>query len=451
MSTEFSDFLMNYNSSLFFLIELGIAIRLTTGKMSIHENVCLRLAIGLAAEGILSIVLCLLFGQSDVWLIENTVMYLMLFAIALLPFFLVYKERPMYIISCGVTGYMIQHIASQPLQVIWTRQLFENYNAGVVNLGKDFNVSLICLFIGSTLVVYGLVYVVCYLLFVRPGQETPFSQKAEGSFFQLAITTLLVVLVLSSVRDHYASESFALMMVSRGFSVCCCLFLLYLRSGILRHILWDSEVDTLRRLRQMDQELYREKKETVELINQKCHDMRHQIDRWEREGRITDPDEITRMKNLIRIYDASIRTGNKTLDLLLTDKKLKCEQYGIPLNAIVDGGALSFMSEADLCSLFGNLLDNAIEAVSQLPAQERQISLQVQKRHGMVVISEDNPYLREKALSFINGLPRTTKNDEGYHGYGTRSMQMITDKYGGQMEITADSLFHVGILIPLLV
>lgn len=61
------------------------------------------------------------------------------------------------------------------------------------------------------------------------------------------------------------------------------------------------------------------------------------------------------------------RTGNETLDIVLTDKLLYCEKNNVTITCIADGKSLSFMSEEDIYSLFGNALDNAVLAVEQLP------------------------------------------------------------------------------------
>ena len=77
----------------------------------------------------------------------------------------------------------------------------------------------------------------------------------------------------SAARDAYAAESFALMIVSRLFSVFCCLFLLYLRSDILEGALEQERLELLR-LGAIQREQYEQRKENIELINVKCHDLK---------------------------------------------------------------------------------------------------------------------------------------------------------------------------------
>ena len=79
------------------------------------------------------------------------------------------------------------------------------------------------------------------------------------------------------------------------------------------------------------------------------------------------------MEQEIRSYEAQNKTGNEVLDTILTSKSLYCQQHGITLTCVADGAALDFMDTMDLCSLFGNALDNAIESVEKLPDSEQRL------------------------------------------------------------------------------
>lgn len=57
---------------------------------------------------------------------------------------------------------------------------------------------------------------------------------------------------------------------------------------------------------------------------------------------------VNEMASAIEIYDSSIKTGNKVLDTILTEKSLSCSQNKIKLSCLVDGEDLNFISEIDL-------------------------------------------------------------------------------------------------------
>ena len=106
------------------------------------------------------------------------------------------------------------------------------------------------------------------------------------------------------------------------------------------------------------------------------------------------------------------------------------------------------MSDTDLYSLFGNALDNAFEAVRALEDEdERNISLLVKQAAGMVSIHIENYYAGD--VRFENGIPVTTKEDKRNHGYGIKSMHIITQRYGGSLTMgTEDQTFYLNVLIP---
>ena len=78
----------------------------------------------------------------------------------------------------------------------------------------------------------------------------------------------------------------------------------------------------------------------------------------------------------------------------------------------------------------------------------RLITLTVQARQGFLFINAENYYSGQ--LCFERGLPQTTKADKQYHGFGMRSIQMLTEKYGGDLQIRAeDGIYTLSIMLPL--
>lgn len=71
-------------------------------------------------------------------------------------------------------------------------------------------------------------------------------------------------------------------------------------------------------------------------------------------------------------YESFTNSGNDILDTILTGKQLYCPQHQIHMNVVANGSQLSHLEAMDLCTIFGNALDNAIECVEQLPELEKQ-------------------------------------------------------------------------------
>ncbi len=421
-----------------FLSELFVGTLLFSIHFERRKPFSVRLLASLALEIGLSYIILIFCWSSESWLLRNTFFYLLLFILSLIMPFLCFKEHPAQLILCAVSGYMTQHIGSQVIQMMPWRESVHDVEMTLSQLTFVF-LSEFLIFIPIALLLY--------FLFARRTTYAVYSGEAEKRMFWLSIITLIVILVLSSVRDNFASESYILMVISRLLSIFCCFFLLYLRSDILEKSRMEFEQEELRRLYELQREQYEQNRENIELINIKCHDLKRRIGQLENNGGKVNPEEIREVKQLINIYDSTVKTGCQTLDTILTERSLYCEKHGIRLSCMVDGEKLSFMMVGDICALFGNALENAIEAVSKLQNEEdRLISFQVRESKGMLIITIDNYF--SGSLEFENGLPRTTKGDESWHGYGMKSIRHTAEKYGGEANVLIDDMFHLSVLLP---
>ncbi len=285
-----------------------------------------------------------------------------------------------------------------------------------------------------------------WFLFARrlKGDEDGRFAVKDSSVVILSVITVLIVYVLSMYASHSPWRSNARYL----YSISCCLFLLFFQLGLFEQGKKQEKTDTLRRMLALEHEQHRLSKENVELINMKCHDLKHQIAELRQ---MTDRDRLNErlreMEKLVMIYDSFIKTGNSALDIVLTEKNLYCEKYGIRVTGSIDGTAALFLAEEDIYSLFGNILDNAIEAVMQADADKRAVTLSVAGQNGFLVIHSDN-YCVHK-LQFRDGLPLTTKQDGNFHGFGMQSIRYTAEKYGGSANAKLEgNFFNLNVIIP---
>lgn len=249
-----------------------------------------------------------------------------------------------------------------------------------------------------------------------------------------------------------------------------------------------SDLELMRQIDVLKERHYEMSRENIELVNTKFHDVRKNLASLRRTVRElqavgadadadpgagptgvgagpADPDAdrtapaprlpeiplqaIEQMENSIRVYDSIFNTGDDALDTLLTEKSLYCAAHGITLAAMADGSAIAFMDRSDVYALFGNILDNAIEAVVLLPdPDDRQITFTLAARGQLLRIEEENYYAGEVRLR--DGLPVTDKGDRRFHGFGMRSIARQVAKYGGEMTIgTDDQVFSLAIVMPI--
>lgn len=309
---------------------------------------------------------------------------------------------------------------------------------------------------GSSHVVQVLVYVAVYLLFyylfarkVNAHEEGRVSLEA---LFPMA--TIIIIVWILSVMENSGLERFRAAAGSRIFyriiDALCCFYVLWVQENQREKLLLKQELDGINTAWMLQKEQYVIKQEIIDSINRKCHDLKHQLRALRQ---MTNEEEkeayFNEMEHDIMIYDTAVNTGNKALDVILMDKGLFCKNHDIQWTCMADGSCLGFMRIEDIYAVFGNALDNAITAVTEISEpQKRVISLKMITQNNILVIQVQNYY--ETSLQFEQGLPVTTKRDRQEHGYGMKSIRHIAEKYGGTITVDAkDQIFTLQILIPL--
>ena len=210
------------------------------------------------------------------------------------------------------------------------------------------------------------------------------------------------------------------------------------------------ELEAIQSVLQTHYGQYLQSRDSIEVINRKYHDLKHQIAALRAER---DPQRrsewLDSIERDIRVYETVYDTGNAVLDTVLTSKSMSCQENRINLTCVADGTLLSFMDAMDICTIFGNALDNAIESAKEVAAEEKRlIHLSVSQEKGFLLIRAENYFEGER--TFEDGLPKSTKGDPAYHGFGVKSIRYSAGKYGGTLAVTAENhWFDLKVLIPL--
>lgn len=195
---------------------------------------------------------------------------------------------------------------------------------------------------------------------------------------------------------------------------------------------------------------FRESQENIELLNRKYHDLKHQI-RIIREEASEErkADYLDEIEKGIHLYDAEIKTGNSVLNTIFTSKSAQCVKQNIKLTVVADGQLLNGVHVMDLCTIFGNAFDNAIEYEVQIQDMEkRMIHVGISQKKTYVCVVIENYY---EGNTLPEGkFPPTTKKDKRYHGYGLKSIQYSVQKYKGYFNVNVkDHWFRVELLFPM--
>lgn len=137
--------------------------------------------------------------------------------------------------------------------------------------------------------------------------------------------------------------------------------------------------------------------------------------------------------------------ANHAVDAVASYYEAMAAEQGATIEWSLDVPEEVFIKEADLCSIIGNLVENALQAVSKLPADRQIVKVTVRLiTEAMLGITVKNPY-EGKIRMGRNGLPRTYKRG---HGIGLASVSAIAKRYGGTCDIdVSNGQFAVSILM----
>lgn len=196
----------------------------------------------------------------------------------------------------------------------------------------------------------------------------------------------------------------------------------------------------------MQQEYYQDKMKEEERVRAIYHDMKNHLLVLENSRESEAARQMAgKLRSQIADYENYVHTGNEFLDVILKDKAEKAREKQIDFSAAVEFHGIDFIEPLDLSTLFGNGIDNAMEASEKLPREQRTILLKAGRLQNFVSVLIENccmPQAGEKNR-------RTSKPDEFLHGFGISNMQKTAEKYGGQLTARRENeKFILKILIP---
>lgn len=335
----------------------------------------------------------------------------------------------------GTTGYILQHCAERITEIA----------QGTLGIPPGWGEKLL-------MMAFTALMCLCFALVLRSRYNISEYDRYSGREGNAMLLTAAVAAGVVIVLEPMIRTELGLALNDRGMiylniiSVLLCLLALVVSMCQIRQAESKKKAQIATQLLYAERSRYALEKETVKAINIRCHDIKHQIAALGDVGRERELREIER---LVNIYDCGLKTECAALDLVLANKSLTCLSKHIELTCMADGRRLAFMEDADIYALFGNILDNAIEAVEQLDSQEKRlISLSVHAKEHFLYINQENYYSGELVME--RGLPLTTKKDKRFHGFGMQSIRMLTEKYGGDLRLRASGgIYRLSILFPI--
>lgn len=387
------------------------------------------------AVGVVTVINLFEFGGEFNFVIKFFIIFALLMAIEAVCFKVDIKDIAF---DCS-GGYALEHAVYCLVTIIM--YFFPNTFAFAKELWQKYLFIHLPVTIPTALLVY-------YTL-IRPMAKKGLLSEKNLSCVFLSVIILFCAVVLnelSRIGMGHEINRFTTRVVCKAYSFICCVLVIFLQLVVFTWKKTEKDKELIEYMFEQKKTQYKYSRDAIDLINTKYHDLKHQINALRSMEQGDREKVLSNIENGIRVYDGIIKTGNESLDVVLSEYSLRCLEHKIKFSYSAKAELLDGIESVDIYSLFGNALDNAVKCLSEEPEEKRILSVTVSPRNKMVYIGIEN-YCSGK-VEFKNGLP-VTKQDTRYHGYGTKSIEVIVKKYGGNLRMSVDNdTFTVGIVFP---
>lgn len=336
----------------------------------------------------------------------------------------------------GTAGYAMQHFTYKLIQIVIGSiekgiPSFVDNNYGIYGIYASFVIISLPIF---------------YNMFGKKIHKIETLIIEDSRLLIISIILIICTVILNLIYESFVKVSnLTLFIVGCLFDMVCCFLTLFIEFEMLKSKEISEAYIQMKTIWESEKKQLEISKENMDYMKILAHDLKHELNE---STLLISKDKVDELNRRIAAFGNSIKTGNDILDLVIAERTLIVQKENINLSIIADGSVLSNMKQSDCYSLFMNIMDNAIDAVKELPKDQREISLAVRESMGMILIHEVNPF--KGTLNFKDGLPQTTKGDSMYHGLGTKSIKGIVDSYSGDCEISIkdNNIYVLNILLP---
>ncbi|MEG2245985.1 MAG: GHKL domain-containing protein [Peptostreptococcaceae bacterium] len=273
-------------------------------------------------------------------------------------------------------------------------------------------------------------------------------------FFPICVNILSLAIVLANKTNKVTANN-----IIGDFSVFLMGILMVFSNifmiVIFRKITRDNRVYIENRIMKekmdMEYKYYSKMKENQERVRRLYHDMKNHmvcINNLNNDKESLN-EYLKEINSEIEKCESSFNTGNIIVDIILNEKKEICTNKNIRFTPYIEFKKCEFIKVNDVCTIFSNLIDNAIEACEKLEINNRYIILKSSYiNENFFVMKIENSKINDIEIKSGNLL--TDKDDKLTHGIGLENVKRTVYKYDGEVNVNYDNdKFIVKILIPL--
>lgn len=214
------------------------------------------------------------------------------------------------------------------------------------------------------------------------------------------------------------------------YDILCSFFVLWVQYATIDKNYFAQEAEFERMLRRQRERHYLAFKTNLDMINEKCHCLKHQVrtlresmheeGAFQKTGTVRLDETLARLERELALYNAIVSTGNEVIDVAVNEKSLVCEKEGITLTCMLDGRMFAQAEPMDVYQLFCDVLELAVQKAERQPDAEKRIISVVQSVQGNIRCVQFECY-GEKDMRDGELLSEIRKN---------------TEKLGGSMHVS---------------
>lgn len=292
-------------------------------------------------------------------------------------------------------------------------------------------------------------FLLCQLLFTLIRKKHAIFSWYEAIFYtMLATGEIAVFAYVCKYIQAYSSGMFLILFLLGCLVLDGYIVVVFYRISIVRKT--EKENALLQQQSEMQLEVYSDLQQRYQNSMETIHDAKRHVRALESLIQSDHLAEAQQYKESLfqklNELQPSIQCENPLLSAILNHVFLKAEQRHIVLKMDLQGEEqLSMLAGVDLTTIVSNLLDNAVDAVLELPEEQRYIHFAVAFQMGEIMIHVENPTKND--LKREGNAVVSTK--EGHLGLGLKNVEMVVKKYKGDFKIyVKDGNFVVAITIP---
>lgn len=292
-------------------------------------------------------------------------------------------------------------------------------------------------------------FLLCQLLFTLIRKKHAIFSWYEAIFYtMLATGEIAVFAYVCKYIQAYSSGMFLILFLIGCLVLDVYIVVVFYRISIVRKT--EKENALLQQQSEMQLEVYSDLQQRYQNSMETIHDAKRHVRALESLIQSDHLAEAQQYKESLfqklNELQPSIQCDNPLLSAILNHVFLKAEQRHITLKMDLQGEEqLSMLAGVDLTTIASNLLDNAVDAVSELPEEQRYIHFAVAFQMGEIMIHVENPTKND--LKREGNTVVSTK--EGHLGLGLKNVGMVVKKYKGDFKTDVkDGNFVVAITIP---